>query len=173
MSRASNWIFIFVRFLTAVLIDSTDLTFSKINFNSLRPGCQALQLSIQWPQIKLQSLTDTLLLPLLSCWPCSIFSLPLVGLEFYWCLHSQTPPASLSFYIHFAAIFIPNVKQKWQVMKYKYSVSGLKFYCFLGGFLQHFGYFSLYFLPFNTSVCSFNSRQTCSFFKMHLRGKKE
>ncbi len=30
---------------------------------SLRPGCQALPFSIQWPEIKLQTLTDTPLLP--------------------------------------------------------------------------------------------------------------
>lgn len=48
----------FYTLFTAILIDS-GFFFS----HSLKPGCQAVPLLIQWPEIKLQTLTDTYLLP--------------------------------------------------------------------------------------------------------------
>lgn len=55
------WMHFFVTFITAILIDLMNLFFFP--FCSLRPGYQALQFSTQWPEIKLQTLRDTHLLP--------------------------------------------------------------------------------------------------------------
>lgn len=85
---------------TAVLIDSMDLTYFSC-FNSLS-GCHALQLSIQWPEIKLQTLTDTLLLPSYHLGPVLSFSLPLTSTLVLISPSSSTqPPTSIS--LSFAA----------------------------------------------------------------------